>query len=176
MVVWLMGLSRAGKTTIGRELYRQWKAKESNTVLIDGDEIRAIFQHDVDEFSYALDGRRKNADRICEICAWLDRQEINVVCCILSIFEESRQWNRINLSEYFEVYIEVAFDLLINRDDGRLYNPALRGELKNVVNVDIPFHEPDNPDYIFNNSEPREDFSGVAAEILQRAKEKFSKL
>ena len=48
-----MGLSRAGKTTIGRELYRQWKAKESNTVLIDGDEIRAIFQHDVDEFSYA---------------------------------------------------------------------------------------------------------------------------
>jgi len=173
MVVWLIGLSRAGKTTIGRELYEQWKAIESNTVLIDGDEIRAIFQHDVDENSYALDGRRKNADRICQICAWLDRQEINVVCCILSIFEESRQWNRINLSEYFEVYIEVAFDRLIDRDDGSLYSPALKGKLKNVVNVDIPFHEPDNPDYIFNNSEPREDFSVVAAEILQRAKAKF---
>jgi len=173
MVVWLIGLSRAGKTTIGRELYRQWKDLEPNTVLIDGDEIRAIFQHDVDESFYALDGRRKNADRICQICAWLDRQEINVVCCILSIFEESRQWNRINLSEYFEVYIEVSFDRLIDRDNGRLYNLALKGKLKNVVNVDIPFHEPDNPDYVFNNSEPREDFSLVAADILQRAKEKF---
>jgi len=175
MVVWLIGLSKAGKTTIGRELYKQWKLNESNTVLIDGDEIRAIFQDDVDEFSYTINGRRKNADRICEICAWLDRQEINVVCCILSIFEESREWNRVNLSEYFEVYIKVAFDLLINRDDGHLYNPALKGELKNVVSIDIPFHEPKLPDYIFNNSEPLEDFSQVAAEILQRAKAKYSK-
>tara|TARA_B100001123_G_C15339562_1_gene1034229 strand:+ start:4820 stop:5344 length:525 start_codon:yes stop_codon:yes gene_type:complete len=173
MVVWLIGLSRAGKTTIGRELYRQWKAEESNTVLIDGDEIRGIFKSDIHKSSYALDGRRKNADRICEICAWLDRQEINVVCCILSIFEESRQWNRGNLSEYFEVYIKVASDILIDRDDGRLYKPALRGELTNVVNVDIPFNEPKCPDFIFNNSEPLEDFSGIAAEILQRAKSKF---
>ena len=173
MVIWLIGLSRAGKTKIGRELYKQWKEEESNTVLVDGDEIRAIFKHDRDEKAYTIEGRKKNADRICEICAWLDRQKINVVCCILSIFEESREWNRKHLSEYFETYIKVSFDQLVERDTNNLYKKALKGEIKNVVGVEIPFNEPKKPDFIFKNNEPRDSFSEVASEILQKAREKF---
>ena len=172
MVIWLIGLSGAGKTVIGRELYRQWKQKEANTVLVDGDEIRAIFKHDMDENAYSLEGRRKNADRICEICAWLDKQEINVVCCILSIFEESREWNRKNLSRYFETYISVPFEMLLKRDKNDLYQPALSGQTKNVVGIDIPFHKPQCPDYIIDNSKAMNDFSKLASDILRKAKEK----
>lgn len=173
MVIWLIGLSGAGKTVIGREVYKQWKQKESNTVFVDGDEIRSIFRHDKNEESYSLKGRQLNADRICEICRWLDKQDINVVCCILSIFEQSRIWNRENLKEYFEVFISTPFEVLLERDINNLYKPALSGEIKNVVGVDLPFEEPEHSDYILDNSDAIDNFSIIAADILKKAKGNF---
>ncbi len=115
-----------------------WRKQEPNTVLVDGDVIRALFKDNVGEESYTIVGRRKNADRICSLCEWLDKQNINVVCCILSIFEESREWNRQNYSKYYEVYISVPMEDLVKRSIKDLYAPAFRGEMKNVVGVDIP--------------------------------------
>lgn len=172
MVIWIIGLSGTGKTTIGRHIYELWRAEEPNTVFVDGDEIRAIFKHDRGEKPYTIEGRKKNADRICEMCAWLDRQGINIVCCILSIFEESRKWNRTNFSRYFEVFISVPMEILMKRDIKNLYNPAFRGEINNVVGVDIPFVPPEEPDFIFENSDDRLDFESIAADILDIARNK----
>ena len=46
MVIWIVGLSGAGKTTIGKEVYSQIKNKYLNTVFLDGDEIRKVLQND----------------------------------------------------------------------------------------------------------------------------------
>lgn len=174
MVIWLVGLSGAGKTTIGRHMYDQWKSKESNTVFVDGDQIRKIFKQDIENDAYTIEGRRRNADRICEICAWLDSQNINVVCCILSLFEESRRWNRKNYSKYFEVYISVPMEILKRRQKNGLYKRALSGDMKNVVGVDIPFKNPKSPDYVFENSQTLTDFSLVASNILKMARAKYN--
>ena len=72
MIVWLVGLSGAGKTTIARELHRQWQAREPATVLIDGDEIREIFKQDQNAAAYTPEGRRINAERIAATKALLD--------------------------------------------------------------------------------------------------------
>ena len=170
MIIWLIGLSGAGKTEIGKHIYEIWKKEAPNTVLVDGDEIRKIFQHDRGNEPYTIEGRRKNAERICELCAWLDRQKINVICCILSIFEESRQWNRQHYSKYFETYISVPMEVLRKRDRKGLYEPAFRGELKNVVGVDINFVPPKNPDYIFDNEKEDSDLKLIASDILSHAR------
>ena len=107
MVIWLIGLSASGKTTLGREIFALYRENEPNTVFVDGDEILGIFKHDRSPEAYTVEGRLKNAERICELCAWLDRQGINAICSILSIFEESRTWNRKTYSSYFEVYLSV---------------------------------------------------------------------
>jgi adenylylsulfate kinase len=171
LVIWLIGLSGAGKTTIGRHIHELWKKESPNTVFVDGDEIRAIFKHDKIGDSYTVESRRKNADRICEICAWLDKQDINVVCCILSIFEESRQWNRQTFSKYFEVYISIPMEISKKRDYKNLYKDAEMGKIKDVVGVDIPFIPPVKPNYVFDNSADNIDFYGLAVDILRRAKE-----
>ena len=64
MIIWLIGLSGAGKTAIGRHLYELWKEEEPNTVFMDGDEIREIFKHDRGDEPYTIEGRKKNAERI----------------------------------------------------------------------------------------------------------------
>ena len=42
-VYWLTGLSGAGKTTIGRLWYEELKRSGEKVVLLDGDELRAVF-------------------------------------------------------------------------------------------------------------------------------------
>lgn len=173
MVIWIIGLSGSGKTTLGTQLYALWKKEAPNAVLIDGDEIRRMFAHDRSPDAYTVEERRRNAERICELCAWLDRQGINVVCCILSLFEESRDWNRRTYSKYFEVYIDVPMDVLARREVKGLYAAAKRGELHDVVGLDIPFTPPSRPDYIFDNRTDNPDFHRVAREILTAAQHKI---
>lgn len=168
MVIWLVGLSGSGKTSIGRTVYSMWKKVAPGTVLIDGDEIRGIFGASNEE-SYTLVGRAANSDRMAALCGWLDRQGINVVCCILSIFEERRVKNREEFSRYFEVFIDVPMETLIARDIKNLYLPAIKGERRNVVGVDIPFPPPSSPDMRVDNSHDVSDHNLSAAKILMAA-------
>ena len=57
MVIWLIGLSGAGKTTIGELLYLKLKAIRPNTVFIDGDKIREVMGG---ELGHSLEDRKKN--------------------------------------------------------------------------------------------------------------------
>ncbi len=170
MVIWLIGLSGSGKTTVGRQLYKIWRAQEINTVLIDGDEIRHIFKHENKPNVYTVKGRRINAERIYEICRWLDNQKINIVCCILSIFYDLRDLNCNNFSKYFEVFLDAPLEILIERDMKNLYRPAIRGEIKNVVGIDIPFEKPVSADMTIDTSNSDADIYGIARNILKEAK------
>jgi len=163
MVIWLIGMSGAGKTAIGREIYQSLKIRQPNTIFIDGDIVREIMGNDL---GHTIQDRRVNAGRISRLCRYLDSQGINVICAILSIFHESQKWNREHISQYFEVYIRVPFKILVERDSKGLYRQALAGEIKNVVGVDIEFPPPFNPDLIIDNDKPVESFKEIAARII----------
>ena len=83
MVVWIIGLSGAGKTTLGVEVVSQAKPLIPNLVFIDGDVIREIFGNDL---GYSIEHRLRNAERISRLCKFLEDQNIVVVCAILSLF------------------------------------------------------------------------------------------
>lgn len=46
-VYWITGLSGAGKTTIGKIVYEKLKEIHSNTVFLDGDTLRQVFDEDL---------------------------------------------------------------------------------------------------------------------------------
>lgn len=168
MVIWLIGLSGTGKTTLGTEIVRQWRAREPNTLLVDGDEVRRIFGQDKQPSDYSIAGRRVNAQRILELCAWLDAQAHNVVCSVLSIFPELRARGRASFSRYFEVYLHAPMQTLLERDSKGLYAKALRGELSDVVGVDIAFPPPVAADMTIDTSQSA-DIPALASRILDSA-------
>ncbi len=139
MVIWLIGLSAAGKTTVGRLLAERLKAEAGNLVFLDGDLLRDVWG---DRLGHDVDGRRRNAHRISHLCRMLDAQNIHVVAAVLSLFPEWQQWNREQFSRYFEVFLDVPMNVLEERDPKGLYARARAGQEPNVVGVDIPFPRP----------------------------------
>lgn len=164
MVIWLIGLAGAGKTSIGRALHGEMKRRNPATVFLDGDQVRAIMGEDL---GHSPEDRERNGWRVCRLCQVLDAQGLDVVCCILSLFPEQQAWNRATYSAYFEVFIDVPMAVLAARDQKGLYSGARQGRIANVAGVDIPFVSPPAPDLVIRNDAPLTDFSGPAKRILE---------
>lgn len=165
MVVWIIGLSGAGKTTLATEIISKVRRTRSNVVLIDGDMIRDIFSNDL---GHTLEDRRRNADRISRLCKLLDDQGIHVICAILSLFPESRLWNRENIKDYFEVFIDAPLESLIKRDVKGIYAKFQRGEIRNVAGMDIKFIKPECSDLVIKNQESVDVLMNYADQIANK--------
>lgn len=166
MIIWVTGISGAGKTTLGSEIFKTWKKYHRNTVIIDGDVIRQILLLESNTSTYTEEARYKIAQHYVMLCKWLEEQSINVVICTISNFEVLRESNRKTFMNYFEVYVKIPLEKAIERDVKNLYKMAIDGQKKNVVGIDIPFVEPQQPDYVFDNSTNNIDHSKVAKDIL----------
>lgn len=162
MVIWLIGLSGAGKTTLGARLAARLRARHPNLVFLDGDALREVWQ---DRLGHDVEGRAKNAARISALCRLLDEQGIHVVAAVLSLFPEWQAWNRENFSQYFEVFLDAPMEMLRQRDSKGLYAAAEAGEIDNVVGVDIDFPRPPNPDLVIAGDDLACDPDVLAARI-----------
>ena len=165
MIIWIIGLSGSGKSTIAQAVYEQWKAADPATVLADGDHIRAVMGNNTEE-TYTLEGRAQNSLRMAGLCRWLDSQDINVICPVLSIFSAHRQELRKQTGRYFEVYVQRPLERVVEDDSKGLYRAFREGRTRHVVGMDIPFPEPETPDMVVAN-EPFVDVSQTARSILQ---------
>lgn len=145
-VYWITGLSGAGKTTIGKIVYEKLKEKYPNTVFLDGDTLREVFGG---IFGYEEEDRRQCAMCYARLCAMLERQDIHVVCCTISMFHSVREWNREHIHNYREIYVKVSWGTLQKRNQKGLYDEA-KGE-ESVVGIQVKLEEPQRPDLILVN-------------------------
>src|SRR5580704_3272952 len=146
-VFWITGLSGAGKTTIGVELWRRLRAAGSAAVFIDGDVMRAVMG---EEQAHSLASRRQVAMRNARMCRMLAGQGQDVVCATISMFHEVQRWNRENIPGYREIYLQVPMEELRRRDFKGVYTSA-RGDGSNVIGLDLPAEFPESPDLLIEN-------------------------
>lgn len=162
MVIWLIGLSASGKTTIGRKLQALLDSPRQRWVLVDGDAFREVMGG---ETGHGLEERRKNAYRISRLCRMLELQDVNVIACVLSLFPDNRDFNRSLFADYREVYVKVPMERLEARDNKGLYASARSGALKEVAGVDLDFPEPSRPDLVLDNAADTRDFTALARQV-----------
>jgi glutamine kinase len=147
-VYWITGLSGAGKTTVGQELWRRLRAAGRSAVFLDGDALREVIAEDL---GHSTDNRRKSAMRNARLCRMLSSQGQDVVCPTISMFHEVQRWNRQNIPGYREIYLQVPLEELQRRDAKGIYAAAHRGDLRDVVGLDVPAELPEAPDLTLDN-------------------------
>ena len=148
-VFWITGLPGAGKTTVATLLFKKLKSQQANVILLDGDSLRKIF---ADEVNFDYECRKNLAMKYSMLSKYLSDQGMIVIIATVSMFHEIRDWNRKNIESYVEVYVKVPLDILISRDQKNLYSKAARGEISNVLGLDIHFEEPQSPDMTLENN------------------------
>ena len=119
---------------------------------------------------FTIKNREKNAERLSRLTKLFSDQRINVVGSVLSNFPKWQRWNKKNIKNYKQIYLKVSLKNLILRDTKGLYKNALKKKKKNVVGIDIKFHEPLNSDLILDNNKNLKNFNSIANKILKFAK------
>lgn len=147
-VFWITGLSGAGKTTVGRLLCGLLRTRSPSVIFLDGDILREVFGNDL---GHSQADRLQSAMRNSRMCKMLSDQGVDVVCATISLFRECQEWNRANIPGYCEIYLRVPMEVLVKRDQKQLYSRALRGEMKDVMGIDLPLQEPQQPEMIVDN-------------------------
>ena len=162
--MWLIGPSASGKTTISKILFEKIK-KKFNLVVVDGDQVRELYENNL---GYDKISRSKNTIRYVNLVKWLNQFNISSIVAVISPFENDRKKCRNQIDNYIEIYLKSSREERIKRDKKKLYLPAIKGERKNVVDVDIQFETPINCDFIIDteNKEP----TVIADEILKKLK------
>ena len=161
-LIWITGLSGSGKTTIGQELYKNLKKTSVNTIFLDGDSFREILGNDL---GHTPKDRLENAKRISRMCKFMISQNINVVCATMSLYKEVHEFNRNEIENYFEVFIDCDIEELIRRDQKGLYSKAMNDQIKNIVGIDLPYDKPIKCELIINNNK-KEKVQEKVQEIL----------
>ena len=147
-VFWITGLSGAGKTTLGRELWNRLRATGREAIFLDGDDLRGVIAEDL---GHDQDNRRRSAMRNARLCRLLAAQGKDVVCATISMFHEVQRWNRENIPGYREIYLRVPLDKLRRRDSKGIYASVQSGQARDVVGIDVPAEAPEAPDLVLDN-------------------------
>jgi cytidine diphosphoramidate kinase len=164
VVIWITGLSGAGKTTLCSALHALLKARIPETVMLDGDVVRAAFGHNL---GHREEDRIQQVQRVQGIARALSDQGLVVLVAILYNNPELLAWNRAHLPGYFEVFVDAPLALVRSRDAKGLYHGAARGRIPHVVGLDIPWHAPRRPDMVVDAS--REESPDAVAARIARA-------
>lgn len=147
MVIWVTGLSAAGKSTVCSALHGMLKPRLPELVLLDGDAVREAFGNDL---THSEADRIRQVKRLQGMSRTLANQGIAVLVAVLYNNPDLLRWNRENLPGYLEVYMKASLDIVQSRDPKGIYRNALEGRMEDVVGIDIPWHEPRTPDLVID--------------------------
>ena len=143
-IIWLTGLSGAGKTSIAKEIEKRLFTKGYNVYVLDGDNLRHGLNKDL---SFTPRERMENIRRTSEVASLFSRAGFIVIVALISPYQSERNKARSIRPEIFrEIFIKASIKECMKRDTKGLYLKAKKGEIKNFTGITAPYEEPSNPD------------------------------
>jgi len=172
-VVWLTGLSGAGKSTIANELDRKLCCRGVRSYLLDGDNVRhglsapsrAIASEHGDEFGarfglgFSAMDREENVRRIGAVARLFADAGLIAITAFISPYRRDRDRVRRTLGpgEFVEVFVDAPLAVCERRDPKGLYQLARAGKLTGFTGVDDPYEPPDAPELVLDSGTQRAD-------------------
>jgi len=136
-VLWLTGLSGAGKTTIARALDQRLDELGVERELLDGDAIRNALPS-----GFTPAERDQHVRRVGFLASRLEAHGVTVICALISPYAEAREWVRRQCRTFVEIHVSTALAECERRDPKGLYAAARRGAITGFTGIDAPYEAP----------------------------------
>jgi bifunctional enzyme CysN/CysC len=144
-MLWLTGLSGAGKSTIANIVERSLNARGCHTYLLDGDNLRRGLNRDL---GFVEADRVENVRRVGEVARLFVDAGLIVIVSLISPFraERLRVREQVEDREFIEIFVDTPIEVCRQRDPKGLYAKANRGEILNMTGLNSPYEPPDTPE------------------------------
>lgn len=140
-IVWLTGLSGAGKSTIAVRLEQALYKLRRRAYILDGDNIRHGLCSDL---GFSHDDRTENIRRTGEVARLFADAGIICIAAFISPYRADRDLARgiAPRGKFLEIYVNAPLEVCERRDPKGLYARARAGELKNFTGISAPYEPP----------------------------------
>jgi len=144
-LIWLTGLSGAGKTTLALRLEQYFFSKGFKVFILDGDNVRNGLCNDL---GFSEESRKENLRRVAEVATLMLDAGLIVICAFISPNAEDRMAikNIVGEQRFIEVYVSCPVEICEERDVKGLYAKARTGIIPNFTGVSAPYDAPVSPD------------------------------
>jgi adenylyl-sulfate kinase len=144
-IVWLTGLSGAGKSTIAVRLEQALYQLKRHTYILDGDNIRHGLCSDL---GFSHKDRTENIRRIGEAARLFADAGIICIAAFISPYRADRDLARkiAPQGKFVEVYLNAPLEICEQRDPKGLYARARAGKLKQFTGISAPYERPLKPE------------------------------
>ncbi len=166
-VLWLTGLSGAGKSTIANLVEKKLHLAGRHTYLLDGDNVRHGLNRDL---GFTDADRVENIRRVAETAKLFVDAGLIVLVSFISPFRSERDMARELLArgEFFEVHVNVPLEVAEARDPKGLYKKARAGAIAHFTGIDSPYEPPLAPDlYLDTTGAGAEELADRIVELLR---------
>lgn len=143
VLVWLTGLSGAGKSSIAAETQRQLKAAGVAVQVIDADAVRP---HLCGGLGFSRADREENNRRLAYVAGLFAAQGFVAVVAAVSPYRALRDAIRSQHPSFIEVFVDAPLQLCEERDPIGLYRRFHAGEVSSLSGLDSPYEAPLQPE------------------------------
>jgi bifunctional enzyme CysN/CysC len=168
-VLWLTGLSGAGKSTIADLVEKKLLARGRHTMLLDGDNVRHGLNRDL---GFTDADRTENIRRVGEVARLMAEAGLIVICSFISPFRAERRVVRELTAPvaFLEIFVDTPLDECMRRDPKGLYAKARAGRIPNFTGLDSPYEPPEAPElHLATTGETAEaEAEHIVAELRRR--------
>ena len=150
-VIWLTGLSGAGKSTIADAAVRKLHALGVHTFVLDGDNVRHGLNKDL---GFTPEDRAENVRRVAEVSKLMCEAGVVVFVALVSPFVSDRRAARdlFQPGQFIEVYVDTPLDIVSERDTKGLYAKAAAGTLPNLTGVGQDYEVPEHAELVLRGT------------------------
>lgn len=169
-VLWLTGLSGAGKSTIAALVDRDLHARGKHGYILDGDNLRFGLCKDL---GFSPEDRAENVRRLGEAARLLQDAGLIVLVAAISPYRRDRALvrQRIPVGRFLEIFVDAPLAVCEARDPKGLYRRARAGEITGFSGVDAPYEPPDAPELRLvadDAATPERHAAAIVAELERR--------
>lgn len=172
-VVWLTGLSGAGKSTIAQGLERELFQRAMHPYVLDGDNIRHGLNSNL---GFSPEDRVENIRRVSEVARLMADAGSVVITAFISPYRVDRQRARAialgGQADFVEVFVDAPLRVCEERDPKNLYKKARAGEIREFTGIDAPYEPPEDPEIIVRTDRQsiEESVAAILEQLLPRLK------